>query len=351
MFFIASIFSNEYNFSMKNQHGFTPERKLIISAVIVLILAVGGTVGFVTLERMNPLEGLYMTIITLSTVGFGEVRPFHTGGRIFAIVLIVFGVVTAGFTLSSLGQFIIEGQLRKIMGRRKMKSKIKNLSGHCIIAGFGRGGRQVAEAYVRRKQPFIVIEKENHAVNQLDAEGFLYVEGQATEDEALLTAGVERAKVLVSTLPDEADNVYLALTARHMNPSLHIICRADNPAGEKKLKRAGANYVVSPHVLGGMRMAMASIRPNVVDFIQMTALGESGLGIEEVSIPEGCQFSGKTLVESNFKSEYGVTVIGIKKPDQKMIINPPSDAIVENGDILVLVGTSEQLERITTEMG
>lgn len=336
---------------MERLNGFTPEKKLFVSIIIVLFLAVGGTFGFVILEKMNPLEGLYMTIITLSTVGFGEVRPFHTGGRVFAIVLIVFGVVAAGFTLSSLGQFIIEGQLRKIMGRRKMKSKIKNLSGHCIIAGFGRVGRQVAEAYMRRKQPFIVIEKENDAVNQLDAEGILYVEGQAIEDEVLLTAGVERAKVLVSTLPDEADNVYLALTARHMNPSLHIISRADNPAGEKKLKRAGANYVVSPHVLGGTRMAMASIRPNVLDFMQMTALGESGLGIEEVSVPERSRFSGQTLVDSKFKAEYGVTVIGIKKSGQKMIINPPPDAVIQAGDIMVLVGTSEQLEKITAEMG
>jgi voltage-gated potassium channel len=335
---------------MNTGYQLSPSKKLLISLSILLMLVIGGTVGFAVIERMNPLEGLYMTIITLSTVGFGEVRPLHVTGRIFVIVLIIFGVVAATFAVSALGQLILEGQLRSIMGRRKMKTKIEKLSGHYIIAGFGRVGRQVAETFLRRKVPFIVVERDNSAVNQLDSEGYLYVEGPATEDEALVRAGVERAKVLVSTLPEEADNVYLALTARHMNPSLHIISRADNPAGEKKLRRAGANYVVSPHILGGMRMAMASLRPNVVDFMQMTAIGEAGLGIEEVALPEGSRFCGKTLVESKIKADYGVTVIGIKKKDQRMQINPPPTAMMDDGDILVLVGSSEELEKFTAEM-
>jgi voltage-gated potassium channel len=336
---------------MNREQVLTPLRKLIISISIILILVIGGTIGFSIIEGMPPLEGLYMTVITLSTVGFGEVRPLHAAGRLFVITLIVFSVIAGTFAVSALGQFVLEGQLRNILGRRKMRSRIKRLSEHYIIAGFGRVGREVAHAFTRGKAPFIVIENNNATLNQLDAEGYLYVEGHATEDDVLLAAGIEKAKALVSTLPSEADNVYLALTARHMKPSLYIITRADHPDGEKKLKRAGANQVVSPHVLGGMRMAMASLRPNVVDFMQMTSMGESGLGIEEVTVPEKCRFSGKSLIDSRVKADYGVTVIGIKKADKDIVINPPPTALIETGDILLLIGSTDNLERFTGEMG
>lgn len=328
-----------------------PARKLQLALLIMLIVVLGGVIGFSILEKMGPLDALYMTAITLSTVGFGEIVPLHTGGRIFVIILIVIGVASATFTASTLGQLILEGQFRRLMGRRKMDSKIKKLSGHFIIAGFGRVGRQVAEEFSNRKVPFIVIEKNEDSLNQLNATDYKYIAGEATEDDVLISARVKEAKVLVSTLPSEADNVYLALTARHINPDLYIIARADNPGGERKLRRAGANSVVSPHILGGMRMAMSSLRPNVVDFMQMTSLGDEGLGFEEISVPIGCRFGGKSLVESGIKSQYGVTVVGIKKPNKKMQINPAPSAIIEENDILVLVGSTEELERLTIEMG
>jgi len=328
----------------------TPAQKLIISMVILLLLVIGGTIGFMAIEQMTFLNSLYMTIITISTVGFGEVTALHPTGRMFVIFLIVFSIVAGTIAASAIGQFIIEGQIRQIMGRRKMRTKIKKLNDHYIIAGFGRVGRHVAEAFMRRKVPFIIIERDNAALNQIDAEGMLYVEGHAIEDETLKVAGVERAKVLVSTLPEEADNVYMALTARHLNPNIHIICRADNPGGEKKLKIAGANYVVSPHIMGGMRMAMASLRPNVVDFMQMTALGQSGLGIEEVEVPQDSWLHGKTLIDSQVKAKYGITVIGIKKQNKDMVINPSPSATMDSGDILVLVGSSDELEKFTGEM-
>jgi len=333
-----------------HEEGLTPTRKLIISLLIIITLLVGGTIGLSILEGLHVIDALYMTIITISTVGFGEVKTLSSSGRVFIMILIVFSVATVALSASALGQFILEGQLRKIMGRRKMQTKIKKISKHCIIAGFGRVGRQVVEVFLQRKVPFVVIEKDNAALNQLDAEGHLYVEGTATEDDALLSAGVERAKVLVSTLPEESDNVYLALTARHMNSKLHIICRADNPSGETKLKRAGANYVVSPHILGGLRMAMASLRPHVVDFMQMTTAGGSEIGIEEIEVPENSNLKHKSLIESKIKSEFGVTVIGIKKKSGDMKINPPPDEVVEGGDILLLVGTSDQLENFTSRL-
>lgn len=338
-------------FEGMNNGKVTPTGKLIISLVILAVIIVMGTFGFAVIEDMSLIDSLYMTVITMSTVGFGEIRPLHQEGRVFVIFIIILSLTAGTIAASAIGQVIIEGQLRSVLGRRKMRTKIRKLSDHYIIAGFGRVGRQVAEAFVRRRVPFIVIENNHNAINQLEAEGYVYIEGEAIEDDVLQRAGVDRARVLVSTLPTEADNVYLALTARDFNPDLYIICRADNPEGEKKLKRAGANHVVSPHILGGMRMAMASLRPNVVDFMVMSTLGDAGLGIEEIVLPQTSPFVGKTIVESKIKSDYDVTVIGIRRGSEKMIISPsPSEGLREN-DILLLIGANENLERFTHEMG
>ena len=328
----------------------TPVQKLRMAVVALAMVIFLGTVGFVALERMDPLDALYMTIITLSTVGFREVAPLHPYGQVFVIFLILFGVALGGFTASVIGQFVIEGELRGIFGRRKMESKIRKMSGHYIIAGYGRVGRQVAQEFKRRKVPFMVIERSDKAVSCLADEGVLFIQGEATDDEVLRRAGIESAKTLISTLPDEAQNVYLTLTARNINGDLNIIARADFEEGEKKLFRAGANHVVSPHVLGGQRMAMASLRPNVVDFMHTTALGEGGLSIEEVVIPSHYHLQGKTLVDSELKQEYGVTIIGIKKSGGKMTIAPGPQTVLNEHDILVLLGSTEDLERLSHDL-
>jgi voltage-gated potassium channel len=329
---------------------FTPVQKLRLAVGALVLMVLAGTAGFMLLEKMGMLDAVYMTVITLSTVGFGEVRPLHPLGRVFAIVLILFGVVLAGFTASVIGQLVLEGQFREIFGRRKMENKIRKMSGHYIIAGYGRVGRQVAQEFKRRNVPFVVIDKEEAAAGQLFSEGYLCIQGEATDDEVLRKAGIESAKTLISTLPDEAQNVYLTLTARNMNRDLYIIARADYEEGEKKLLRAGANHVVTPHVLGGQRMAMASLRPNVVDFMHTTALGEGGLSIEEVVIPPGCRLEGKTLVESQLKQEYSVTIIGIKKTGQKMTVAPSPATVLSESDILVLIGPSDGLERLSRDL-
>ncbi len=328
----------------------SPVKKFQLAMLLLATLILIGTLGLIMIENMDPLDALYMTIITLSTVGFGEVHPLHPAGRIFIVGLIIFGVAGVTYGATAVGQMILEGELRRILGRRKMDKKIKRLDDHHIIAGFGRVGRQVADEYARRRVPFVVIENDNAAINYLESTGYSYVSGEATEDIVLDEAGMDRAKVLVSTLPSEADNVYLTLTARHMNPNLLIIARADHSHGEKKLKRAGANVVVSPHVLGGMRMAMASLRPNVVDFMQMTSLGEAGLGIEELMVPEKCDYAGKSLVDSRIKAEFGVTVIGVKKPNQSLSINPDPGLIIRPGDILILIGSTQSLETLAGRM-
>lgn len=322
-------------------------KKLQLALFALLAIVAYGTLGFTFIEDYRPLEAIYMTAITLSTVGFGEVRELDDQGRIFAITLIVLGVSLGAFTASVIGQMVLEGQLREIYGRRKMQKRIARLSGHSIIAGYGRVGRRVAREFFRKQEPFVVIEIDDQALEHVDRDGALFVQGTATDDDVLRRAGVERAKTLITTLPDEAQNVYITLTARYMNRDLQIIARADVEDGEKKLIRAGANHVVSPHVLGGQRMAMASLRPNVVDFMHTTALGEGGLSIEEMVIPEGCRLAGKTLVDSRLKQEFNVTLIGIKKQDKKMTIAPGPNTTLDEGDILVLVGPTEDLERLS----
>jgi voltage-gated potassium channel len=194
---------------MNNNSALTPSKKLSLGLIVLFAIIVGGSIGFSILENMRPLDALYMTVITLSTVGFGEVSPLSPAGRAFVMILIIVGVMTATFTASTIGQIVLEGQLRSLLGRKKMDNKIKKLSSHNIIAGFGRVGRQVAEEYARRKVPFVVIEKNPEALNYLQSTGYNYVEGEATEDDILYGVGIDRAKVLVSTLPSEADNVYL----------------------------------------------------------------------------------------------------------------------------------------------
>lgn len=325
----------------------SPIQKLRLALGAAVLVIGGGTLGFILVEDMSLLDSLYMTVITLSTVGFREVAPMHDGGKVFIIFLILFGVALMGFTVAVIGELVLEGQFAEIIGRRKMESKLRKISDHHIIAGFGRVGRQVAEEFKKRNIPFVVVEKDNAAIYDLFNGSILYVQGQATDDDILRKAGIESASTLVSTLPHEAENVYLALTARSMNSGLHIIARADYEEGVKKLKRAGADHVVSPHVLGGIRMAMASLRPNVVDFMQMTSLGEGGLSIEELVIPSGSRLSGQTLKDSTLKSDFGATIIGIKQAGRSMEITPGPDTVMNETDILVLIGKTDELERLS----
>ncbi len=325
----------------------TTGQKLQLAFACLTFIILVGMVGFIVLEDYNPIDALYMTIITLSTVGFGEVTTLHPQGKIFVIFLILFGVMFTGFVVTILGQLVMEGQFNEMYGRKKMERKINKMQNHYIIAGYGRVGRQVAIEFKKKNVPFVVIEKDIDSVPDLYKDSVLFIQGEATEDDVLRKAGIESANTLISTLPDEAQNVYLTLTARFMNKELHIVGRADYDEGVIKLKRAGADHVVTPHVLGGTRMAMATLRPNVVDFMHSTSLGESGLTIEEMRIPECSTLSGKSLKDSNLKQDFGVTIIGLKKQNENMIIAPGPDVILEADDILVLIGHEDGLEQIS----
>jgi voltage-gated potassium channel len=321
----------------------------IVGFAGVLVLA-GGMIGFMALEDMSPLNALYMTVITLSTVGFSEVSPLHPAGKLFVMFLVVFGVAIAASFAALMGEQVLEGHFKSLVTRKKMEKRLKKMSGHFIIAGFGRVGRQVAKEFVAKGVPCVVIEKSTEEAEETMARGYVTLHGDATDDDVLIEAGIERAKTLISTLPDEAQNVYLTLTARHMNSKLNIIARADFEEGEKKLLRAGADHVVIPHVLGGIRMAKAALQPHVVDFMQVASMGDEGLLVEELLIPGGSSLVGQTLADSKLKQTYSITVIGVKQSGQGMNINPSAETVLNGDDVIVVVGGVADLDRFSRDI-
>jgi voltage-gated potassium channel len=328
------------------------EAKLRLAIGFGLLIIFVGTTGYSFLEDWGILDSIYMTIITLSTVGFMEVRNLSEAGRVFTIFLIIFGAFNAAFILTAAVQFVFQGQLETILGKRKMEKKLRKFENHIIICGFGRVGGQIASEFARRKENFVIIEQDVGMIEDARKQGFYVLEGNAAVDEVLEHAGIGRARAIVSTLPDDADNVYLALTARQINPDLLIIARAETLLAKKKLRRAGADKVVCPHELGGVQMAMATLRPNVVDFLQLASVvpGVERLGIEEITIKDGGILTGKSIIEAAIKSKYDAIVVGLRKGCGQILFNPSGSTTMEDGDILIVLGENGNLERLSADL-
>ena len=325
----------------------SPEKKLKWVILILAGVILYGILGYTFIEGWSFLESFYMTIITLSTVGFREVRALSSTGRVFTITLVIFGVAGAAFTITVLGQFIVEGEIRRILGRRKMEKQLKDIKDHYIVCGYGRVGMQVCKQFCSRKLPLVVIEKNPERVEQLVKEGILVIQGDATDDEVLLAAGIQKSKALISTIASESENVFIALSARELNPEIFITARAESRSAEKKLLRAGADRVVSPHEMGGIRMALVTLRPDIVDFMRIvTGDREKGFGIEEIEVKKNSSIADTLLKDSPIRCELGLLVIGMKKKGKEMIINPSAQIRIEPGDILVVIGETEKLEKL-----
>jgi len=324
-----------------------PEKRLKAVLLILVVVIAFGTVGYSIIERWPLLDALYMTIITLSTVGFREVYSLSPAGRVFTMVIIVVGVAGAAYTLSVIGQMIVEGEIKRLLGRRRMQKGIKELVDHYIVCGFGKVGRRVARELNLRRVPFVVVDKDPQRIELADKDGFLFVQGDSTTDETLLDAGIERAKGLIIALASEADNVFIALSARQLNPNLFITARGESDDAEKKLKRAGANKVVFPHRIGAIRMALTTLRPNLVDFMTvMTFDKDTGLAIEEIQVKPGSSLDQTTLQLCPIRKELGIMVVGIKKMGKDVFLNPAPDTKIEAGDILIVIGEREKLEKL-----
>ncbi|HHI02208.1 MAG TPA: potassium channel protein [candidate division Zixibacteria bacterium] len=316
---------------------------------ILIAIIVIGTVGFWAIEDWSILDSLYMTIITLTTIGFREVEPLDAYGKIFTILLVIFGIASVGYALRTIGQLILDGQLRKLIGSRKMEKQIKKLKDHYIVCGFGRVGGAVCGELIRNNIPFVVIERSPKAVELLEKNSFIFVKGDCANDENLKAAGIDRAKGLINTVADEADAVYITLSARTINPNLFIMARADSQSVHNKLLRAGATRVISPHIAAGVRMAQATLKPAVVDFMSLAANGASeGIKIEELVIKDNSKLAGTTLKDSGIRSELGITVIGIQKKGHDIYYSPPPDLYIDEGDTLIIVGASSQMDKLET---
>ena len=330
-----------------------PVRNIVISLMVLSTIIIFGTIGYRHIEHWSYLDSLYMTVITMSTVGFREVHQLSNTGQSFTILIIVCGTGLAAYVAGSFFQLIIEGQLRLFMGRKKLLQQISKLENHYIVCGYGRIGNFICREFSEKPVPFVVVENDPLLCTKLEEDEMLYVQGDATDDDTLIEAGITKANGLITAVTSDTANVYITLTARGLNPDLFILARSGEKSTEKKLLRAGANKVVSPYTIGANRMAQAILRPSVMDFIEIaTAHQNLELQMEEICIRAGSDLVNKTLMGSDIRKELGIIIVAIKKTDtDKMLFNPSSQSLLEEGDILISLGdptATGNLEKMAT---
>jgi len=328
-------------------------RRYVILILIPTVLMTAGTVGYYLLEEPYSLfDALYMTVITLTTVGYAEVHPLSPPGRVFTIILLLVGVLTFFYTVTELVRVVISGEVQQLLGKRRMERSLAGLSNHMIICGYGRMGRHVCWEFSREGLPFVIVDRRPEVLRDFDLAHGIALEGDATSDEVLKRAGVERARALVTVAASDADNLFITLSARLLNDKLFIVARAEGELAEQKLRRAGANRVVTPYAIGGAKVAMAVLRPAVVDFIELATRTEHlDLQIEETLIQDGSKLAGATLHASRLRQDLGVIVVAIKRADGRLDANPSGDAIMEAGDTLIALGARQNLDQVDVLAG
>jgi voltage-gated potassium channel len=324
-------------------------RQFVLSLALIVVVILTGTAGYVAIEKWPVLDALYMTVTTITTVGYGEVHPLSSTGRVFTLVLIVFGVGTILYTFNNAARIVIEGEIQEMFGRRKVEKKIKELKDHYIVCGYGRMGTVICKELGEKGARFVVIEKEPMSPDTLGGD-ILFVRGDATNDEVLKQAGIEKAKGLISVLPTDAENLYVVLSAKVLNPVLNIVARAGEEGSEQKLLRAGADRVVSPYHIGGLRIAHTVLQPSVVDFIEFaTRSGNIDLQMEEIYVRADASIAGTTLDQCGIGRELGIIIVAIKRTGGEMKFNPTFKTVIKPGDVLIALGERDKL-RILEDM-
>ena len=320
-------------------------QKALLLLVIVLTT---GVLGYMLISGYSFVNALYMTVITVSTVGFGEIEPLNDQEKLFTIFLITISIISFGYTVSAFTEYIISGQLFQQLKLKKMEKKIEKLKGHTIICGFGRNGMQAMIKLQNYKQHFVIIEKADDIIHAIDLDGLLNVQGDATTDEVLLKAGIEKADNLITALPSDADNLFVVLSARQLNANCRIISRASNEGSYSKLKIAGANNVIMPDKLGGDHMASLVVTPDVIEFVgRLTIEGETTANLEEISVNDLPQkYLYKTILDLDLRKKTGCTVIGFKTPDGNYIINPEASIELKEDAHLIVLGRPEQIMKL-----
>lgn len=321
---------------------------LLLGAVTLALIFAAGVIGYIVLEGFGFVDSLYMVVITLSTVGFMEVKPLSEGGRIFTTILILAGVGNFAYLVGAFSQVLVEGRLQAIWERRRMEKTIQKLEGHFIICGYGRIGSVVAQEIMNEGHPVVVIEHNIDLVEKLEDQGIPCLQGDATDDLLLQEAGLHRARALITALTDEASNVYVTLTVRQLNPHLDIIARANQASHVSRLQMAGASRVVMPHLIGGVRMAQTVLRPAVTNFLELAMRGQEGMDLQMEEVPVGLssELNGKNLMDSRIRPRFNLIVVAIKKYTGDMIFNPGPEEVIEANDTLLAIGKNEDLKRL-----
>lgn len=327
-------------------------RPILIRRFIATLLLPGfvigvGTVGYALIEGWSLFDALYMTVMTVTTVGFGEVRPLSHAGKAFTIFLMLGGIFTLFYAVGEVIRTIVSGQLQAALGRQRMERSLAEMKNHMIVCGYGRMGRLVCKEFSAAALPFVVVEKQAELLENFTLKGGLTVHGDATLDDTLRQAGIDRARALVTLVASDADNLYITMSARLLSDRIFIVARAEDERDEQKLLRAGANRVVSPYLIGGSRVAQAVLRPTVVDFIELATRTEHlEIQIEEIQITSTGRLVNVVLKDSQVRQQFGVIIVAIKKATGKMIFNPPGESVLEAGDILIVLGHQQQLDEL-----
>ena len=321
--------------------------KIVLALSLMVMVLLFGVVGYKMLSDFTWIEAIYMTIITVTTVGFSEVRPLDANAKIFTVFLIVTSVFIFGFAISVVTEYILGRNSLELLKKKRVKKQIDGLTNHVVVCGFGRNGMQAAEKLIAYKKPFVVIEKDKEIIERHEEE-ILFVEGDANEDEVLLQAGIDRAQYLITAVPDDSANLFIVLSARQLNKKLFIISRASQITSVKKLEFAGANKVIMPDKIGGDHMASLVVMPNLITFLdQLSIEGEHTTNLEEVSIEDFTnQMDCHSLRDLDLRRKTGCTIIGYIDPNGNYIINPEADLVLQPNSKVIVLGRPEQIRKL-----
>jgi voltage-gated potassium channel len=322
-------------------------RRFLILGVALLVTLATGTIGFAWIDGFPLFDAFYMTLITMTTVGYSEIHPLSHAGRIFNSFLIIFGVTTIFIGIGAMTQTIIELEFGDAIGKRRNKRMIDKLRDHFIICGFGRVGRGAANELQRAGVPFVVVEIDPDRTERAMTAGMLAVAADSTQDQTLRDVGIARARGLVAALATDADNLFVLLSAKGLNPKLFVAARAAEEGAEEKMRRAGADAVFAPYAITGHRLAQSLLRPHVVQFLDFTTkdVGED-IAIEQVRVAETSEMVSRTIKDMQLRKEVGVIVMAIRKASGQMMFNPPAETAVEGGDFLIVMGRPNNLRAL-----
>jgi voltage-gated potassium channel len=314
---------------------------------MLLIVVSSGTAGYVLIEGWPAWDAFYMTITTVTTVGYREVHPLSRAGQIFTVALVVGGVATVLYTFSLLMALLVEGNLQRRWLQRRVDRMLDTLNDHFIVCGFGRIGTIIAEEFRRQRIPFVIIERDAERMHAALEAGILAVEADASSEEVLKRVRIQHARGFIAAVGSDAENVYAVLSARLLKPDLFILARAETEDARRKLVRAGADRVISPYQIGGLQLAQTALRPAVVDFVQLATSSENlELTMEQVRIAPQAPLAGKSILDANLRQRYGVVVVGIQRAAGHMEFNPPPETRMQPGDYLVVLGRAESLKEL-----